>query len=364
MRFVAKRWRSLLLVSAMGGMFAVVAQTAFAGPTSAPREADREAAARLEPVPGGGDDLRVDRPEGEWLGGLGIVEPARPAVRLSLTVSGRIARILVEEGERVEAGQTLLQLASATQQAALETAEAEVTVARSELRRARRGLRREDLEAITGDMEAARARAALSRGVLTRLEAASAAGGVTTDEIERARRQAEADASSVQSAEARVEAGRRGSPVDVQVAHAKLLAAIARRDEAQATLAERTLTAPLSGEILQVRFREGEYIEPGRDEAVVVMGDTSSLRARIDVDERDIARLEIGARAMVTVDALPGRRFPGRVVEVGRLMGRKNVRTDEPTERLDTKILEVVVDLGQQRALIVGQRVMGYLTPG
>ncbi|HEX4473944.1 MAG TPA: hypothetical protein VH142_02635 [Polyangiaceae bacterium] len=42
-------------------------------------------------------------------------------------------------------------------------------------------------------------------------------------------------------------------------------------------------------------------------------------------------------------------------------MGRKNVRTDDPVERNDTKILEVVVALDPTERLVVGQRVMGYI---
>ena len=59
-------------------------------------------------------------------------------------------------------------------------------------------------------------------------------------------------------------------------------------------------------------------------------------------------KVKVGAGAFVTVEAFPERRFPGKVVDIGRRMGRKNVRTDEPTERLDTKILEVVVRLGSK----------------
>ena len=43
----------------------------------------------------------------------------------------------------------------------------------------------------------------------------------------------------------------------------------------------------------------------------------------------------------------------GRVVRVGQVLGRKNVRTDEPTERLDTKILEIVVDLDVPREIVL-----------
>jgi HlyD family secretion protein len=76
-------------------------------------------------------------------------------------------------------------------------------------------------------------------------------------------------------------------------------------------------------------------------EALVVMGDTSKLRVHMDVDERDIVSIKIGSTAFVTAISLPGKRFSGKVVGIGRRMGRKNIRTDDPTERIDTKILEL-----------------------
>ena len=58
---------------------------------------------------------------------------------------------------------------------------------------------------------------------------------------------------------------------------------------------------------------------------------------------------------------VPGHEIVGRVVEVGRRMGRKNVRTDDPVERIDTKILEVVLALERADGLVPGLRLMAYL---
>ncbi|MBX7195904.1 MAG: efflux RND transporter periplasmic adaptor subunit, partial [Sandaracinaceae bacterium] len=150
---------------------------------------------------------------------------------------------------------------------------------------------------------------------------------------------------------------------DVMVAAAQLRAAEARRDQARAVLERFRIVAPSAGQILEIRNRVGEYVQPSLSDSVVVLGDTSALRARVDVDERDIARVSLGAEALVRVDAFPGRDFRGRVVEVGRRMGRKVLRTDEPTERIDTKILEVVVALEDFDGLLPGVRVMGYVRP-
>jgi multidrug efflux pump subunit AcrA (membrane-fusion protein) len=81
---------------------------------------------------------------------------------------------------------------------------------------------------------------------------------------------------------------------------------------------------------------------------------------RVDVDERDIARVKLGAPGYVTLSAFPGRRFSGKVVEIGARMGRKNVRTDDPVERLDVKILEVVLRIDGPEGLVPGIRVTAY----
>ncbi|AKF07852.1 HlyD family secretion protein [Sandaracinus amylolyticus] len=364
MHVVRRYLRPVLLIALVALLTVVVVRTALAGTDTAPRDVDRDIAARTEPTPGQQHDLTLRTPDGEWVGGLGLIEPARPESRLAPAVAGRIAAVHVEEGQRVAAGTLLVELESGPEQAALAAAEAEVAVAEATLVRSRRGVRAEDLEALTSDAQAASARAELSAGVLARLEAASRGGGVTVDELERARRQADADRLSALTASARQRAGQSGRREDVLVAHAQLQAAIARRDQARAALDRLRIVAPVDGEVLEVHFRVGEYAQPGGAEPLIVMGDTSRLRARIDVDERDVARVREGAAARISVDAFPDRFFDGRVVAIGRRMGRKNVRSDEPTERIDTKVLEVVVELGEDaRELIVGQRAMGYLAP-
>ncbi len=350
----------LVVVVALG---VVITRTALAGPQTTPREVDRVTAAREEIPPGQNTDTRLDRPDGDFVGGLGVIEPREPELRLSAGVPGRIATVHVVEGQGVEAGALLVSIESATEEAQLAAAEAEVAVAQASLSRSRRGVRVEELDAITRDADAAQARAELSAGVLERLERAGQAGAATGDEVERARRQAQADQSSLEASRARQLGGRSGRREDVMVAMAQLRAAEARRDQARATLDRYRIVAPVAGQILEIRNRVGEYVQPSLSDAVVVMGDVTALRARIDVDERDIGRVAIGAETIIRVDAYPGRDFRGRVIEIGRRMGRKILRTDEPTERIDTKILETVVELEAFDGLLPGVRVMGYVTP-
>src|SRR5260370_9096031 len=78
---------------------------------------------------------------------------------------------------------------------------------------------------------------------------------------------------------------------------------------------------------------------------ILTIGDRNILRVRVDVDETDVSKVRVGQKAYVTADAFGKQKFWGRVVRVGQQLGPKNVRTDQPTEKVDTKILETLVQL-------------------
>jgi hypothetical protein len=84
----------------------------------------------------------------------------------------------------------------------------------------------------------------------------------------------------------------------------------------------------------------------------------------VDVDETDVSKVRVGQGAYVTADAFGKQKFWGRVVRIGQQLGPKNVRTDEPTERVDKKILETLVELDQGGDLPVGLRVDAFIVDG
>ncbi len=341
--------------------FVVVARSVVAGPQTVPTAKDVQRSGR-EVKPKAGVDERAVLPEGTFIAGNGIIEPADRETKVSSHVPGRIKRIAVQEGDVVAAGAPIAELENDAEKAALEAAEADLSVKRAELMRTARGLRKEDRDAIVADTESAKARAELSKGAMERLETAARGGAATADELDRARRQSEVDRGALEAAEARRKAALTGArSEDVMVAQANVQAAIARRDQARSTLERLTIRAPIAGQILQVKLRAGEYYNQLGADPIAVMGDTRKLRVRMDVDERDVGKVVLGARAFATLNAYPGRRLTGKVVQVGRRMGRKNIRTDDPAERIDTKILEVVFELDDLEGLVPGLRVVSYV---
>lgn len=357
MRFPKVRWGAWLAVAILG-LSAVSVGKALAGadPTI-PRAADAQTSKRSLAT----DDEKLFVPKGSWASGQGVVEPKDRETKVAGAVPGRIARVLVVEGQRVAKGDVLIELDAVVENASIAIAEADVARDEADLSRVAAGERWEDRTAADEEAKAAAARAAQSAGVLERTKRAHAGGAVSGDELDRAEKQASQDSATAAAAEARRRAAFAGSRLeDKSAAQARLAGSRARLKEAQARLEQRIIRAPIDGEVLSVKVRAGEYYQPS-SEASVVMGETKSLRVRIDIDERDVTKLRPGARVVARVTANPGHDYAAKVVELGRRMGRKNVRSDDPVERNDAKILEVVAELEESEGLVVGQRVVGFV---
>lgn len=350
-----------LLLGACGTQ---IVRNATAQPVTVPVEKDQQKATREAKSRVGGADVRDTLPaNGQGLvAGNGVVEPADRETRVASQVSAVVAEVLVIEGQKVKKGDVLVQLEDGVERAALRSAEADLAGERANYTRVQRGVRVEDKESVVADAQAAKSRADLSASILSRTEQLAKTNAATPDELERARRQAQTDQAVFRSTDARMRAAEAGSRVEeVSFQRARLLAAEARLAQAQAQLDRLSIRAPIDAEVLQVKVRKGELYSQSSD-PLVVLGDTTKLRVRMDVDERDIARVAVGATAFVTADAFGDERFKGKVVEVGRRFGRKNIRTDDPIEKNDTKVLETVIELEATTRLVPGQRVNSFVT--
>src|SRR5262249_56603044 len=107
--------------------------------------------------------------------------------------------------------------------------------------------------------------------------------------------------------------------------------------------------------------RAGENVPAQSASRLERVADAWVGRVRVEVDEADVGKVAVGQAAYVTADAFGDRRFPGRVVRVGRLLGKKNVYTGQASERVDTKVLETLVQLDDGHELPLGLRVQAFI---
>jgi multidrug efflux pump subunit AcrA (membrane-fusion protein) len=124
--------------------------------------------------------------------------------------------------------------------------------------------------------------------------------------------QAEYNLQKARTTLAEIQAG--PDPKEIEVAQAKVVSAQSTLETAQAALEAATLTAPFDGTVISVGAEVGDLVSSNN--VVVTLSDLSALRVRAIVDETDISQVEVGQEVEITFDAFPGRRFRGQVLEV------------------------------------------------
>jgi len=285
------------------------------------------------------------------------VEGRSETLELGFETAGRVAEVLVREGDQVARGQLLARLDDRLARARLAQTEAALDLARARRDAVFRGARPDEVRAAQAEAEAAEADARKQETSANRVERLFAAGAATAEERDRVRGTAEATRAQAEAAAARlalVRAGSRGE--QRREAAASVEAAEAERETARVLLSQTELRAPIAGLVLRRRTEPGVQVAALPPTVVLTMCDLSRRRLRAEVDEADVSNVRPGQPGAATAEAFGERRFGGRVVEVMSELGRKRVRTDDPRARVDTRVLELLFELDGDPVLPLGLR--------
>ena len=236
-----------------------------------------------------------------------IATPARIAI--SSQLAARIERVLVREGDRVQAGQLLVQLRSQEADAALASARGTLAEAQG---RARQLI---DVQRPVADQQLAQARAALrlAEQELQRardLRAREFVSQARVDEAERALASARAAELAAQAqARANLDGG-----VESELVRTRLEQARAALDAAQARRELLALRAPSDALVLTRSAEPGDTAQAGR--TVLELAQDGETRIITTVDEKNLRFLAPGLKASAVADAFPDRRFDAVVIYV------------------------------------------------
>lgn len=289
----------------------------------------------------------------------GRVEGLSEAVEVGAGADGVLTRVLVREGQHVAAGQTVATVSCADLAGEVEVARAAVAVGEEAKARLLRGSRAEERRRVAAETSAAEASLRQTKLQYDRVVSLVESGDVAREEYDRARRDLDVAQAARSAARAReLLANAPPLPEEVGRADAEIRAARGKVRAGAERLEKCDIKSPITGTVLRAHMKAGETVSTVYPRPVVTVADTSRLRVRAEVDERDIGRVREGQKVLVLVDAYPGNRLAGRVASLGEVMGLKRVRTGDPAEKSDRDVLEVMVDLGgYEGRLVVGLRV-------
>ncbi|MEY3400474.1 MAG: hypothetical protein RLZZ86_71 [Cyanobacteriota bacterium] len=136
------------------------------------------------------------------------------------------------------------------------------------------------------------------------------------------------------------------SPLNVQVAQAQVTNAIALMRKAQAELQQSYVKAPSSGEILKIHTKSGEMMGVN---GIAEIGQTDQMFVVAEVPEDSISKIRLGQTATISSDnGTFNGQLKGKVTEIGRKIGKKDVLNNDPAADIDARVVEVKIALSPE----------------
>lgn len=238
----------------------------------------------------------------------GKIQPKKK-VDISASIPGKVVQLAVEEGQRVKKGDFLLQIDSAPYEASLANARAALSAAKSELETARVNLKQVD--------QTYQRKSKMWQ---------NNTGLISEQDYEQAKTDFDMQSSRVKSAEHQVE---------------QLSANV---DRAEDDLSKTRVTSPMTGIVVRKAVEEGEVAVIGTmnnaGTVLLTVADLSVMQAELEVDETDVGNVALGQPATITVDAFPGKKFLGKVTEIGNSPILKTDATNQ--QATDFKVVVVL----------------------
>lgn len=276
---------------------------------------------------------------------LGRLEPAGKIRRLGAPTSSNLAlveELLVEEGDDVAAGEVLARLDHYPhRQAALMEAEAKLAEARARLAQVLAGSKAGDIEAQRQAVTLLDAQQEYAKRELDRAQEVYERNALPIENLDQKKWAFERLGIERQRAAQTLASLEEVRSVDVEFAQQQVAAAEAALLRHRAELAACEVRAPLAGRVLKIHIRAGE---PLAGQGLLDLGDVAHMEAVAEVFEGDLAGIKLGQRAQLKLDSSE-QLLTGTVSQLGQVVARKSVLTNDPISDTDARVVEVRVRL-------------------
>lgn len=250
---------------------------------------------------------------------------AHHRINVNSKVTGRVAWIGVEKGDRVKQGDILVRLEDDEFRAQVQQAEGAVSNAAAYLQQLRSGPRPQEIHQAEHSLQQARAGMLATQLTLQRTTELVGQGVLAKQALDDAQARFESSRQQVEYLEQSLQLVRMGSrPEEIARAEGSLEQAKGQLALAQSQLEATVIRAPISGTILERTAEKGELVtaqfaggsEDGPQGSVVALANLHDLRVALDLPQSKLTSLHLKEEVGITVDALPDRVYKGRVVEV------------------------------------------------
>ncbi|MEK7813419.1 MAG: HlyD family efflux transporter periplasmic adaptor subunit, partial [Candidatus Desantisbacteria bacterium] len=254
----------------------------------------------------------------------GSVQP-KTTVQIKSNVGGEIVRLPVKEGDWVEKGDLLVELDTTNLKNKLSQSEADLATAKAKLSTLLAGERPQEIDKTRELLHQAEIKLEDAKIKLDRQNGLFSQGFISKQDVDTAQRECDLTQSIYNSASLNLSLMLEGArEQDITSAKASVLKAEVAYEQAASDVSDAMIYAPLSGTILEKNVEEGEKITSGIGNnsggtVILTIGDLSTMQILTMINEVDIATVKIGQDVEITLDAIKGEKYQGRVTDIASL---------------------------------------------
>jgi HlyD family secretion protein len=270
----------------------------------------------------------------------------KPTTYTNITAQGfgRITDILVKEGDHIQKGERLLLQDNVQANADVQAQDAAINSSESGVEAADASYKATQSDLAMQEANLEKAKLDYDRGVGLYKD-----GLVAKQDFDQRKTTYDAAVATVAASRARMLAQK----AQLEQMRSQLVQGKAVLVHTKDVLSKTTYVSPINGIVSYLPVRMGEYVVPGIQNAtgsfLMTLSDMSTVTSEVKVDETDIVNVKVGQDADVTIDAVPGKVFKGKVTEIGSqavLRTSGLATTQSTTSNQEAKDFKVVVTLG------------------
>jgi HlyD family secretion protein len=303
---------------------------------------------------------------------------AHHKINVNSKVTGRVAWIGVEKGDKVKEGQVVVRLEDQEFRALYEQARGGYESAKARLAEMEHGSRPEEIQQAEHNLAEAHATAANDKIQLARMRDLFAQGVVSKQALDDASARYDASQQRVNSLEQMFRMSKIGPRAEqIERARADMLQAQGQMDYAKAQLDATTIKAPVSGTILERTAEKGELVtaqfasgaEGGPRGSVVALADLNDIQVELDIAQDDFAKLGPKQEATIILDAFKDRSYKGAIAEISPEANRQKatvqvkVQITTPDAYLRPEMNATVQFLASDNKAAATQKQVGAFVP-
>lgn len=297
----------------------------------------------------------------DWQLAAKAVVESKHEIAISSQITGVIKEALVDEGDRVKTGQAMIIFDQAKALAQIDIAEAILLQSQVNLEELERGYRKEDIDAALRIFERKNIILEDERKELMRIEQLFTTGAVTEAAKDKAKRDHDVALAELREARANLNKLQKGPrKEEIASVRADVGRAAAELKLAQAKLQDYTILSPIDGLVIKRSADIGETVDIGTPVLTII--DPDNLRIWAELEETDAGKVVNGQSVLIEADALPGKRFKGKVIHVTSAVQRKQQKSFDPAASFDINTQKILITLDDYSGLVHGLTVTVLFT--